>query len=119
VDPDFVIGVAVGDDAAGFRFEETVERRVINDEVGGVPLAVYAQPDHLIRVFGREIAQRTIELEARDGRLVDPASGTAWDPASGQGIAGPLSDEPLPSVAWTSSFDWAWLDFHPDARIVG
>lgn len=118
VDPDFVIGVAIGDEAAGYRFEGAVERRVVNDEIGGLPLAVYARPDHLIRVYGRSVGGRTVELRAGEGTLVDPATGTAWDAATGRGIGGPLSAHPLHSVAWTPSFDWAWLDFHPQARIV-
>jgi hypothetical protein len=117
--PDFVIGVAIGGDAAGFRFPEAAERGVTNDEVGGTPLTVFARPDHLIRVWSREVAGRVLEPVLRDGMLEDPASGTAWDPATGRGFRGPLRDHALAPIPWASSFDWAWLDFHPDARIVG
>lgn len=118
IDPDFVIGIRIGGDSAGFGFEHVLRQAVINERVGGIPVAVFARPDHLIRVYSRNLGGTEVELVAQEGRLVDRRTGTAWDPVSGQGLSGPLSDRPLPSVAWASSFDWAWKDFHPDARIV-
>lgn len=119
IDPDFVVGVRIGDDAAGYRFEHVVERTVLNDAVGEVPIAVYAQADHLIRVWSRTVDDAVVKLEADGNRLVDPATGTVWNAVTGQGVSGPLAGRPLPPVAWASSFDWAWEDFHSGARIVG
>ncbi len=116
---DFVIGVRIADASVAFAFPYVVRQGVVNDEVGGEPVAVHARPDHLIRVFSREVAGRVVTLTLDGERLVDPATGTAWDPATGQGVAGPLARHPLAPVAWISSFDWAWRQFYPDARFVG
>lgn len=118
IDRDFVIGVRIGDDAAAFAFPTVVERRVLNDEVGEVPIAVHARPDRQVRVYAREVQGRVVTLRLEDGFLVDGATGSRWHPVTGQGVDGPLAGQPLASVAWMSSFDWAWEDFHPHSRIV-
>jgi len=115
----FVIGIRIGGASAAFRFSFVVDRAVVNDRVGGVPLAIYARADRTIRVFSREVGGRVVTLEVRGDRLVDPATGSAWSPASGQGISGSLAGEPLAPIAWASSYGWAWKSFYPGARIVG
>lgn len=116
---EFVIGIRIGDDVAAFAFRFVAERGVVNDDVGGVPLAVYAGDDRVVRVYARTVGGAVVDLEAEGGRLIDRRTGTAWDPVSGQAIAGPLVGHPLPPLPWTSSYDWAWRDFYPDTRIVG
>lgn len=83
-----------------------------------MPVAVYATPERQIRVWLRDTGAGVVTLSLRDGVLVDPASSTRWDPITGRGISGPLADLQLAPVAWATSYDWAWLDFHPHAQIV-
>ena len=116
---DFVIGIRIRTDSAAFRFPHVVQRGVVNDSVGGVPVAVFARHDRVIRVYARRVGDRIVDLQASAGRLVDLSSGTAWNAVTGQGMYGPLADEPLATVAWVSSYDWAWVDFYPNSRIVG
>lgn len=116
--PDFVIGIAVGEDAIAYDYPAAVERVVQNGEVGGGPIAVWARDERLIRVFSRDLGERVVELRADGDALWDPVSGTRWNARTGIGIDGPLAGETLAPVAWISSFDWAWLDFHPDSPIV-
>ncbi len=119
ITPDFVIGVRIGEAAAAFRFPAVVERGLVQDVVGGEPLAVYATPEQLIRVYSRDLGDRVVDLVLRGGLLVDPRTGTAWDPRTGRGVRGPLVGRSLSPIPWASSFDWAWADFHPDSRFVG
>ena len=72
----------------------------------------------MVRVFSRTVGERVVTFAVDGDRLVDPASGSSWDPQTGQPLGGPPADmlEPLP---WVTSYDWAWLNFYPDARIVG
>ena len=116
---DFVIGIRMPAEAAAFRFPYVAERGVVNDVVGGIPVAVYARQDRVIRVFVRRVSGRIVTLEESAGRLVDPISGTVWHALTGQGLSGPLAGQPLAPLAWASSYDWAWVDFYPEARIVG
>lgn len=116
---DFVVGISIGSEAAAFRFPYLVDQGVVNNSVGGLPVAVYARQDRVIRVYARRVGNRVVTLRESSGRLVDPASGTAWNAVTGQGVYGPLADQPLAPVAWASSYDWAWVDFHPDSRLVG
>lgn len=92
---------------------------VVNDTVGGTPIAVVVEAESADRwaVFSRKLDEVTVELELRDEGLVDPKTGTAWDPVRGLGISGPLKDQPLALLPAISIFPKDLESFFPDARI--
>ena len=54
---------------------------------------------------------------ADDGeQLVDEESGAKWDLALGLAQNQEANGETLLRVAYLSSFDWAWTDFHPNSE---
>ena len=119
---DFVIGVALQDDATAYRYEEAAEERIINDVIAENPVVVFVDPDTRdIKVYlrrtsaeladGRFISELTFKLDG--GRTVDSETGSLWDPASGVAVEGPLKGTPLQQIPYVSAFDWAWLDFFP------
>ncbi|MCH8207041.1 MAG: DUF3179 domain-containing protein [Chloroflexi bacterium] len=123
---DFVIGVALGESAAAYRFTLASELRVINDRVGEHPVAVFVDPDtRSIHVFLRTVHGRDLDSDEvvfeldQDGRLLDVETGSVWNAATGEAIDGPLSGAILQPVPWTTSFVWAWRDFFPHTRFYG
>ncbi len=122
---DFVIGVALQDDATAYRYEKAAEERVINDVIAENPVVVFVDPDTRdIKVYlrranavlpdGRRISELTFELDG--GRIVDSETGSRWDSANGVAMEGPLKGTLLQQIPYVSAFDWAWLDFFPHTK---
>ena len=123
---DFVIGVALGESAVGYRFTLASELGIINDRVGEHPVVVLADPEtRAIHVFLRVVdgsglgADEVVFELDHDGRLLDLETGSVWDAARGEAVEGPLAGAALQPVPWITSFVWAWRDFFPHTRLYG
>jgi hypothetical protein len=115
---EFVIGIALAPHAKAYRYRDAAAQGVINDAVGPHPLLVYADPStRRVQTLLRRIRDRTLTFVMREGRLVDEATGSVWDPVRGIALSGPLRGEALRIVPHNSSFDWAWRDFYPHSEI--
>ena len=58
----------------------------------------------------------TLALDKTGEYLVDAETGTTWDIARGLARKGTFQGQALLLVPYISSFDWAWLDFHPESE---
>ena len=131
VPDDRVIGVVVGQEARAYPLLLMRWHEVVNDVVGGVPIAVTYSPlcDSVV-VFSRTIDGRVVDLGVSgllfnsDTILYDRAAGPArsdlWAQLDGRVVAGaPGSDpSPLPSrVAQLATWS-AWRAAHPDTEVL-
>lgn len=115
----WVIGITLGEFAKAYPYPMLAEQRVINDTVGPYPVVLYANPETRdVQVYLRQVGDDTLNFELADtaDRLVDVKSGTVWDVTRGLAREGAHQGEALLQVPYLSSFDWAWLDFHPDSK---
>ncbi|MDY6768672.1 MAG: DUF3179 domain-containing protein [Candidatus Nanohaloarchaea archaeon] len=113
-----VYGVSVGGDATAYVEADVRQEDVINDEVGGVPVAVVEdQESGGIRVFTRTMNNETLAFSLQNGSLVD-GDGNTW---SFDGIAqeGPHEGETLEQLNSHGFFWFAWSSFHPETDIYG
>ena len=110
--------VELAGDSAAFRIED-IRRTVANAVVGGVPLAVVTSPidPDVWTVFSRTLDDRVIELAYADNTLVDPATGSSFDPARGIGLSGPLAGETLDILPGFTSFEEDYFTFWPNGRV--
>ena len=116
----FVIGVTLGDSAAAYRYADAAKRRVINDQVGELPVAVFVDPSSRdIKVYLRRVAIEdsgvsvlTFDIDD-EGRIIDTETGSVWDTARGVARSGPLRRTPLQQLPYVSAYEWAWKDFYP------
>jgi hypothetical protein len=118
---DWVIGLALGDHSTAVHFPFALSRRVVNTAVGPEPVLVWVDSrSRSVRAYLRVVGGVTLTFErAPDDRLRDLETGSIWDPLTGLAQTGPRAEQVLSPVPWTSSFDWAWRDFYPHARLVG
>jgi hypothetical protein len=111
--------VDFGTASAAYDIPALREVGVINDVVAGVEIAVVIDPDDQQRwaVFSRRLDRVVVELELTSDGLVDPESGTVFDPFLGIGRSGPLADQALGKLAAFTSFPSDFLTFFPDGKL--
>jgi uncharacterized protein DUF3179 len=112
----FVAGVAIGDAARAYPYPTIAEAIIVNDTLGEIPLVIHTNPEtRSIRVFVRQLSDGTLlTFEGNADVLVDSLTNSTWDAETGLAMEGELRGEALREIPYTSSFDWAWLDFYPN-----
>ena len=115
----FVVGIADGDAARAWPFDQLLKQPVVNDSFEGKPLVVvFDEQSKTAFLFDRRVEQNAVELTLRDGQLLDEQSGAMWNARTGRAIStGEGSDEaevadltPIPGIV---SFRHTWEVFHP------
>ena len=115
----WVIGIALDKYSKAYYYSDLAQERVVNDIIGPYPVVLYANPDtRNVRVYLRQVNERvlTFNLGRTDERLVDAETGSIWDASRGLARQGEYQGQALLQLPYLSSFDWAWLDFHPDSE---
>ncbi|MBI2296099.1 MAG: DUF3179 domain-containing protein [Betaproteobacteria bacterium] len=129
-----VLGVFQGGKSRIYPFSLLAATPVINDEVGGEPVAVFSQEGvlsaldaEIIRdsrripaaaAYSRRLNDRGLSFERRDGRILDRETGSEWD-IFGRAVAGPLKGTRLKPADSGVHFAFAWLAFNPASEIYG
>ncbi len=111
--------VDLGTEAAAYRIPALREVGVVNDVVAGLEIAVVIDSNDPARwaVFSRQLDESVVELKWTPEGLVDPASGTVFDPFLGIGRAGPLADQILDKLPAFTSFPADFFTFFPDGKM--
>lgn len=116
---EFVIGVALGEEAVAYPYRELSQSPVVNDTVGGTPIVVVFDPQgSSAAVFDRRVQGHTLTFQAVQGtKLRDEETGSLWNGLSGMAISGELEGAQLEGIQKTSAFWFGWVDYHPDTRV--
>jgi hypothetical protein len=115
---DMAIVVDFDTEAAAYSIPSLREVGVVNDVVAGIEIAVVIDPEDPARwaVFSRRLGEDVLDLELTPEGLLDPASGSVFDPFLGIGRSGPLADESLDRLPAFTSFRKDYATFFPDGR---
>ena len=133
-----VVGVTVDEDERlekAYPFATLETERVVNDELGSTPVAVFwggsttdaLDANRIARseaigsaiAYDRRVGDRVLTFAPDgDGGFVDIETGTHWT-LLGRAIAGPLVGRQLDFVAHRNEFWFAWAAFFPDAAVYG
>lgn len=129
-----VVAVDWDGNSAAYALSLLRRTRLVNDDVGSVPIVVFWVPGtasaldapEIARgrdvaataVFDRRLDGRILSFEAMpDGRFRDWETGTTWD-LSGRGASGPLAGHRLAALPHGNHFWFAWAAFRPEAKLV-
>ncbi len=112
------IVVDLGAESAAYDVPALRAVGVVNDVVAGVEVAVVIDPEDEERwaVFSRRLDDGVVELDLTNEGLVDPSSGTVFDPFLGIGRSGPLADQSLDKLPAFTSFPSDYDTFFPDGK---
>lgn len=127
-----ILAVRIDDESRAYPFGAFREPGVVNDEVAGVPVAVFAGSKAFsalderrirgsrrvpsLNAFDRRTDGRRLEFEMRDGKIFDTETESTWN-ALGRSIAGPLEGRRLEPLPGGVHFAFAWLAFRPDTTV--
>jgi hypothetical protein len=120
-----VVGVAIGGDARAYLVPVLEYHQVVNDEVGGVAIAVTFDPlTGVARVFERNAAGRKLRfgvsgLLYNSGFLLyDRETQSLWSQFQGRAIAGPLAGTQLRSLRVRQEEFATWRKREAKTRIL-
>ncbi|NNC39058.1 MAG: DUF3179 domain-containing protein [Acidimicrobiia bacterium] len=113
------IVLELASDAVAYPYLDLVEAGVVNDEVGGLEVAVVVDPtdDDRWETFARRLDDRVLTFIVENGSLVDVETGTTWDPNRGIALDGPLAGEVLAVLPGFTIFPDDFGTFWPEGRI--
>ena len=66
--------------------------------------------------FSRQVGDRVLEFELRDGSIVDTDTGSVWNHL-GRAVEGELADTQLVPVVGVNHFWFSWAAFRPQTRV--
>jgi len=131
VTDDRVIGVTIAGEARAYPLRLMRWHEVVNDVVGGRPIAVtYSPLCDSVAVFSREIDDAVLELGVSGllyqsntllyDRKASPADATLWTQLTGRPVAGPdPAMAPALVLEMADLTTWgAWRHEHPETRIL-
>jgi hypothetical protein len=120
-----VLGVAVGEDAHVYPIHLIEPHQIVNDEVGGVSVAVTYDPLAAVpRAYRRELDGRTLTfgvsglVHNSNFLLYDRETESLWVQFTGEAIAGPAAGKKLARVPIRQELLGTWLSRHPLSRVM-
>lgn len=124
-DSDTVIGLNLNGDARAYPLLILVWHEIVNDEVGGIPVAVtYCPLCYTSQVFERVIQGEAVEF-GTTGKLYqsnllmyDRLTDTYWSQVLGTAVKGPLSGDRLERVPFDIVSWGDWKVLHPETVVL-
>ena len=118
---DLIVGLEGHVHARAYLVRRLKSERYLEETFEGAPIAIYLSPDlSTARVYDRTLDGQPIALRLTDAeRLEDTASGSVFDPVSGEGLSGPHAGKTLRALISTYSVWFAWEHYRPDTTIHG
>jgi len=81
-------------------------------------LAAYDPKLGVVRVFNRQIWAEPFLFVARNGRLMDLATRSLWDPATGVALEGNMKGASMPQFFGAYSMWFAWYSINPETLAI-
>ena len=124
-DTDIVIGLNIDGDVRAYPLSIMVWHEIVNDEVGGIPVAVtYCPLCYTSQVFERVLEDEVVEfgttgkLYQSNLRMYDRLTDTYWSQALGMAVKGPLSGQILDTIP-LDLMEWGdWKNVYPSTLIL-
>ncbi len=115
-----VLGVLADGQSRTYPAAVVAEQKVINDQLGETPLAIFCVDDYM-QVFDRRIVGATLTFDrAEQGPgFVDRESGSKWSP-TGKCTTGEQHGTQLAAIPHSNKIFWfVWSDYFPNCGIYG
>ena len=114
-----VVGVRHNGAARAYPFDDIRNAGVVNDRVGGLPVAVTTTSAGSMAAYVRRAGGQTLTFETVDEELL-AAGDSRWERATGRAVDGTHEGTTLERANDTPPLFWeGWSNFNPDTDIYG
>ena len=125
-DSEFVLGLNINGDIRVYPLQVLVWHEIVNDVVGGKPIAVtYCPLCFTNQVFNRTLIDGNIVEFGTSGKLYnsnlvmyDRKSNSLWSQALGKGIVGDYSDVKLEKIPFDITYWKEWKKLYPESKVL-
>jgi hypothetical protein len=122
---DLVIGLEINGDVRAYPLKILVWHEIVNDDVGGTPVAVtYCPLCFTSQVFNRTIDGQVVEF-GTSGKLYnsnlvmyDRTSESLWSQAMAKGIVGKHAGKDLERIPFDVAAWNEWKKLHPEGKVL-
>jgi hypothetical protein len=126
VDSELVIGLDVNGDIRAYPLQILVWHEIVNDNVGGVPVAVtYCPLCFTNQIFNRTLEDGNVVEFGTSGKLYnsnlvmyDRTSDSLWSQALAQGIVGKYAGVNLQRIPFDVAYWKEWKELYPESKIL-
>jgi hypothetical protein len=112
-----VLGIEAGDEFVAIPLGYLEEKGLLELDAGG-PLLVLHSPGGDGFAYRPLAAGMRLHFSLKEGDLIDRETGSRWDPALGEAVAGLLAGETLPRVDARKIYWFVWAGFHPKTEVI-
>jgi len=124
-DSDKVVGININGDIRAYPLQILVWHEIVNDNVGGIPVAItYCPLCFTNQVFGRTVNNTTLEF-GTSGKLYnsnlvmyDRSSKSLWSQALGEGIVGKYAGIKLEKLPFDVAYWKDWKKIYPQSKVL-
>jgi hypothetical protein len=125
-DSDLVVGLNINGDIKAYPLQILVWHEIVNDKVGGVPVAItYCPLCFTNQVFNRTMNDGRILEFGTSGKLYnsnlvmyDRTTKSLWSQAMAQGIVGKLAGIKLERIPFDVASWKEWKQLYPDSKVL-
>jgi hypothetical protein len=125
-DSELVLGLNINGDIRAYPLQILVWHEIVNDKVGGVPVALtYCPLCFTHQVFNRTIDGQEVVEFGTSGKLYnsnlvmyDRTSNSLWSQALAEGIVGKYAGTKLERVPFDIAYWKEWKQLYPDSKIL-
>lgn len=111
-DKSWIVGVTVKKHSRAYDWNELLQKRLINDTLGGVPLLIYMQSDSAsFHIWNRD--SLTFFYDSESDAIKDVQTNSPWN-MSGECVEGALVNSRLNRVQGYQEFWHSWRTFHKE-----
>jgi Protein of unknown function (DUF3179) len=126
LDSELVIGLDVNGDIRAYPLQILVWHEIVNDNVGGVPVAVtYCPLCFTNQIFNRTLEDGNVVEFGTSGKLYnsnlvmyDRTSDSLWSQALAQGIVGKYAGVNLQRIPFDVAYWKEWKELYPKSKIL-
>ncbi|MGB5089687.1 MAG: DUF3179 domain-containing protein [Nitrososphaeraceae archaeon] len=125
VDSDKIVGININGDIRAYPLQILVWHEIVNDNVGGIPVAVtYCPLCFTNQVFNRNVNDTILQF-GTSGKLYnsnlvmyDRTSKSLWSQALGEGIVGNYAGIKLEKIPFDVAYWKDWKKLYPNSKVL-
>jgi hypothetical protein len=115
---EIVIGFENNGQCKAYKLQEIENKKVINDQVNGKPIALLSLHPFMVRAYDPEVDEQVLKFSfnAKDQNFIDTKTGSAWN-FEGKAISGQMKGKQLTRLSFDEGFWFEWVAFHPKTEL--